>query len=101
MWTEAGRLAKDRLRSRKEGKGDDDDAAAEGATVEEPSSSSRKRRKLASAADAIEIDGMLAEWDLFAADVSDFDIRHVRAGGRFVFSFVEGPLVKALRRGDW
>jgi midasin len=44
---------------------------------------------------------MISDWDLFAEEVADFDVRHVRAGGRFVFSFVEGPLVKALRKGDW
>lgn len=56
---------------------------------------------MASAEEVVEIDGMLAEWDAFTAEVADFDVRHVRAGGRFVFSFVEGPLVRALRKGDW
>lgn len=75
----------------------DPSSTTTGSTVSAP----RKRRKVASAEDVAEIDGMLMEWDLFAEEVADFDVRHVRAGGRFVFSFVEGPLVKALRKGDW
>ena len=34
-------------------------------------------------------------------DVEDFDIQHVQGKGKFTFAFVEGPLIKALRNGDW
>ena len=38
---------------------------------------------------------------LFVRDVDEFDVQHVQGKGKFAFSFVEGPLVKALRSGDW
>jgi midasin len=31
----------------------------------------------------------------------EFEVQHVQAKGKFAFGFVEGPLVKALRSGDW
>lgn len=34
-------------------------------------------------------------------DVADFDLHHVKMQSKLVFSFVEGPLVKALRDGEW
>jgi midasin len=33
--------------------------------------------------------------------VDEFDAAHVRGQSKFVFSFVEGPLVTALRNGHW
>lgn len=42
-----------------------------------------------------------ALWQRFAADVSTFAIQHASGKKNFVFSFVEGPLVKALREGAW
>ena len=43
-------------------------------------------------------------WDTFEIKVNDFVVQHVNnqsGKSRFVFSYVEGPLVTALRRGDW
>jgi len=37
----------------------------------------------------------------FINDVEVFDIQHVRGQGKFAFGFVEGPLIHALRNGDW
>jgi len=38
---------------------------------------------------------------LFVRDVDEFDVQHVQGKGKFAFGFVEGPLVKALRSGNW
>jgi len=42
-----------------------------------------------------------ADWDEFEQELRTFDIQHVQGKGKFAFTFVEGPLVKALRSGDW
>ncbi|EPQ54547.1 P-loop containing nucleoside triphosphate hydrolase protein, partial [Gloeophyllum trabeum ATCC 11539] len=59
------------------------------------SSEPRKRRKTA------ELQASASEWDAFFARVQQFDVQFVQSKGKFAFSFVEGPLVKALRSGDW
>ena len=41
------------------------------------------------------------EWNEFEQELRTFDIQHVQGKGKFAFAFVEGPLVKALRSGDW
>ena len=33
--------------------------------------------------------------------MEEFEVQHVHGKGKFAFGFVEGPLVKALRSGDW
>lgn len=55
----------------------------------------RKRRK---------VDPTLTSaWEEFIGAVEDFELRHVlkASKNKFVFSFVEGPLAKAIRSGDW
>jgi midasin (ATPase involved in ribosome maturation) len=42
-----------------------------------------------------------ASWNTFDRDVSEFEVQHVQGKGKFAFDFVEGPLVRALRSGDW
>ncbi|KAJ7117945.1 hypothetical protein C8R43DRAFT_1154045 [Mycena crocata] len=44
-----------------------------------------------------------ASWAAFEKNVGEFEVlvQHVQAKGKFAFGFVEGPLVKALRSGDW
>lgn len=64
-------------------------------------SSPRKRRKIQSTEDKEEAEFLLREWNAFGEKVDEFDVQHVKSGGRFMFSYVEGPLVKALRSGDW
>ncbi|KAG6810904.1 hypothetical protein H0H92_009865 [Tricholoma furcatifolium] len=57
----------------------------------------RKRRK-------VENDGLnvsAESWATFVRDVEEFEVQHVQGKGKFAFGFVEGPLVKALRSGDW
>jgi midasin len=42
-----------------------------------------------------------ADWGEFEQELRTFDVQHVQDRGKFAFAFVEGPLVKALRSGDW
>jgi len=56
----------------------------------------RKRRKLND-----EPQATLAEWDQFERDVSTFNVQHILGKSKLAFSFVEGPLLRALRAGDW
>lgn len=57
----------------------------------------RKRRKV----DLAELNVSEASWNTFERDVGEFEVQHVQGKGKFAFGFVEGPLVKALRTGDW
>lgn len=57
----------------------------------------RKRRKVEESGLRISEE----DWVLFMRDVEEFQVQHVQSKGKFAFGFVEGPLVKALRSGDW
>jgi midasin len=57
----------------------------------------RKRRKL----NQTSLQQSEVAWDKFQRDVDEFDMQHAQGQGKFAFDFVEGPLVKALRSGDW
>ncbi|KAI5480555.1 hypothetical protein MNV49_000251, partial [Pseudohyphozyma bogoriensis] len=89
LWREAFRMATERLGT---------------ATASAPASSRpdadapRKRRKL----EAL-VEDLPTAWQGFLNAISEFDTRHVQKSGKskFVFSFVEGPLAKAIRNGDW
>ncbi|TIC06692.1 midasin [Wallemia mellicola] len=87
-WQEATKMARIKL--------------SKGLAKEESSTESpRKKRKTN---DHSDIKVLSQSWDGFENKVNDFIVQHVNnLGGkaRFVFSFVEGPLVTALRRGDW
>ncbi|KAJ7217150.1 hypothetical protein GGX14DRAFT_602210 [Mycena pura] len=56
----------------------------------------RKKRKVDDGLNVSE-----ASWAAFERDVTEFEVQHVQAKGKFAFGFVEGPLVRALRSGDW
>ncbi|KAF5333007.1 hypothetical protein D9758_015177 [Tetrapyrgos nigripes] len=92
LWKESIRLAKDRIKSKlKEGENDKQ-------LEELDSQTPRKRRKVIDLS-SLNISGL--QWSSFEHDVDDFNAQHVHGGGKFAFGFVEGPLVKALRSGDW
>ncbi|TFK40741.1 midasin nuclear AAA ATPase [Crucibulum laeve] len=57
----------------------------------------RKRRKV----EGSESGPSDAQWSAFLQDVEEFEVQHVQGKGKFAFSFVEGPLIKALRSGNW
>jgi midasin len=40
-------------------------------------------------------------WLTFERDVLQFEAQYVTKQGKFAFGFIEGPLVRALRSGDW
>ncbi|KAF9464151.1 midasin nuclear AAA ATPase [Collybia nuda] len=91
LWKESSRLAKERIQLKK-----NEESRAE-AVGNSEGSTPRKRRKL----DALELKTPALSWDIFFRDVEEFEVQHVHGKGRFAFGFVEGPLVKALRSGDW
>ena len=57
----------------------------------------RKRRRT-EAAHFHESEG---NWSAFEREVLQFEAQFVTKKGKFAFGFVEGPLVRALRSGDW
>jgi midasin len=59
--------------------------------------SPRKRRKLVNTKAA----KLAVQWQSLLVEVADFDLHHVKMKSKLVFSFVEGPLVKALTAGEW
>ncbi|KAI8339483.1 P-loop containing nucleoside triphosphate hydrolase protein [Chlamydoabsidia padenii] len=40
-------------------------------------------------------------WKAFGNNVAAFEVQQVQSQNKFVFSFMEGSLVKAVRQGDW
>lgn len=73
-----------------------DDPAVEMNAVDEP----RKRRRLDGGLPSS--DGpTLQDWLAFESLVNEFEAQHVLAKSKFVFTFVEGPLVRAVRSGHW
>lgn len=64
--------------------------------------SQRKRRKLADdEVSSSDLRSMIIAWDRFLPDADDFVAQHVSSQSRLVFAFLEGPLVKCLRNGEW
>lgn len=57
------------------------------------SSTEGKRKK-------IKIEGLAIEWEVFANEVYRFK-KQVESSSNFLFSFVEGALVKAIKEGHW
>ncbi|KAI9068715.1 midasin [Trametes sanguinea] len=87
LWLEATKMAKNRIQAKQ---AEEDAKELDGGTP-------RKRRKVESAGLKVSMDA----WDAFERDVQTFEVQHVQGKSKFAFAFVEGPLVKALRNGDW
>ncbi|WVF69714.1 hypothetical protein IAT40_004493 [Kwoniella sp. CBS 6097] len=83
LWTSSARRAIDKL-----GKGDSE-------TATPPQDPPTKRRKITKATK------MAVQWQSLLVDITDFDLHHVKMNSKLVFSFVEGPLVKAMKSGEW
>ncbi|KAG8982623.1 hypothetical protein FRB90_006670, partial [Tulasnella sp. 427] len=66
----------------------------------EGSDSPRKRRKLEEETISTNASSE-QDWRTFEEDVNTFEAQHILAKSKFVFTFVEGPLIKALRQGHW
>ncbi|GAA5961125.1 hypothetical protein JCM3765_001235 [Sporobolomyces pararoseus] len=96
LWREAARMASDRLGGFEES----DTTMSSGENGDAP----RKKRKLEASTAAL-----ITRWKHYLSLIAEFDARHAQpasqGGGKgkakFVFSFVEGPLAKAIRSGDW
>ncbi|EAL18568.1 hypothetical protein CNBJ2090 [Cryptococcus deneoformans B-3501A] len=82
LWTSSAKRAIDKL-----GKGEINSPAPEGSPL--------KRRKIFKAT------RVSVQWQTLLADISDFDLHHAKMKSKLVFSFVEGPLVKAMKSGEW
>ncbi|WVQ98136.1 hypothetical protein IAU59_005258 [Kwoniella sp. CBS 9459] len=83
LWMSSARRAIDKL-----GKGDSETAAP-------PQDPPTKRRKITKSTK------MAVQWQSLLVDITDFDLHHVKMNSKLVFSFVEGPLVKAMQSGEW
>ncbi|KAL6308298.1 midasin [Sparassis latifolia] len=90
LWTEAVKLAKAKIQTRI---AEEESAEHSRAAGEAP----RKRRKV----NESNLSTSEAQWSSFERDVQAFEVQHVQSKSKFAFSFVEGPLVKALRSGHW
>ncbi|ODQ78812.1 hypothetical protein BABINDRAFT_162495 [Babjeviella inositovora NRRL Y-12698] len=64
---------------------------------ETPEAESAKKRKL-SASDKSEL---MEQWTKFQAQVKQFEIHASTLDNSFVFNFIEGSLIKAVREGGW
>ncbi|KAM5539433.1 hypothetical protein V8D89_006885 [Ganoderma adspersum] len=87
LWLEAVKLAKDRIKKKQ----------AEEEAKELEGGIPRKRRKVEGSA----LNVSMEAWEAFERDVQTFEVQHVQGKSKFAFAFVEGPLVKALRNGNW
>ncbi|KAE8257682.1 hypothetical protein A4X13_0g2197 [Tilletia indica] len=103
LWRESARMAAARKR-RSATKSE----AEEGKEGEE--SESRKRRRTEKGKKEVEDEGsrqreldaaLDEEWKAFELEIDAFEAQHASKRKNFVFSFVEGPLVHALRNGHW
>ncbi|KAH6911428.1 P-loop containing nucleoside triphosphate hydrolase protein [Coprinopsis sp. MPI-PUGE-AT-0042] len=88
LWKESVRMAQERLRAKR-------DQGEPNLDREQEPTASRKRRKMD------DVQASLDRWSAFLTHVEQFEVQHVHGQGKFAFGFVEGPLVKALRNGDW
>lgn len=43
----------------------------------------------------------MQDWAALLEEIDSFELQYVKARGKLVFAFVEGPLVQALRCGEW
>ncbi|KAG8891335.1 hypothetical protein FRC01_014758, partial [Tulasnella sp. 417] len=75
-------------------------ASAQVAKELDAGDSPRKRRKVEEAPQSAII-ASEEDWKAFEQDVATFEAQHILAKSKFVFTFVEGPLIKALRQGHW
>ncbi|ANB14893.1 AAA family ATPase midasin [Sugiyamaella lignohabitans] len=85
LWREAYRMAEEMLSK--------SDSDSNDTTTEKP----KKKRKIDSATKAL----LLDQWKEFLNEVNSFEIQAKQIENSFFFSFVEGLLVQAVRRGDW
>ncbi|KAI3616178.1 midasin nuclear aaa atpase [Moniliophthora roreri] len=88
-WKGSAQKAKEQIQNKRR--------ESEDPSKEFDSQNPRKRRKL----DASTLNDSETRWSAFEREVDEFSVLHIEGKGKFAFAFVEGPLVKALRAGDW
>ncbi|KAJ8143020.1 hypothetical protein OY671_003839 [Metschnikowia pulcherrima] len=86
LWNEAVKMAYGIL---EKAENSDVDEAEEGGP--------KKKRKLGASEKSV----LLTKWQQFSQDVKGFEAQAANLENSFVFSFVEGSLVKAVRNGEW
>lgn len=108
LWKESIRLAKDRIRSklsdganrcvrfRSLGQRRLNCKRGDGSEVLELGTFRKRRRTEESHFHDSE-----RNWSAFEREVLQFEAQYITKKGKFTFGFVEGPLVRALRSGDW
>ncbi|KAJ9475426.1 Midasin [Pseudozyma hubeiensis] len=109
LWREAAKMASQRKRGPSKTEATDPDITSVDADGRAGSGSRKKRRTEQGATDGSpsDVDDARAEaeldreWVELDAKARDFGVQHGGKKKNLVFSFVEGPLVKALRQGDW
>lgn len=87
LWNEAVKMARELL-----SKIEDSDEESK-----EDGGGPKKKRKLRSNEKSV----LLRKWLEFKEDVSNFEAQASNLENSFVFSFVEGSLVKAVKNGEW
>ncbi|WPK27495.1 hypothetical protein PUMCH_004884 [Australozyma saopauloensis] len=85
LWKEAVKMADGIL-----SKNDDSDE-------EQNDGSAKKKRKLQMSEKTV----LLQEWNNFKQDIINFEAQASNLANSFVFNFVEGSLVKAIKNGEW
>ena len=89
LWEEACKMSRTILK--------DSEPAAVGNSDDQMSSRKKKKRKL----DPAERRDLVERWSRFGKTVEEFKSRSAVIENSFVFDFVEGSLVKAVRNGEW
>ncbi|SNX87533.1 related to MDN1 - Huge dynein-related AAA-type ATPase (midasin) [Melanopsichium pennsylvanicum] len=112
LWRESAKMASQRKKgaAKNNGNAGADDSITNADNDVRLGSGSRKKRKTecgATEGSPANVDDARAEaeldreWIELDAKARDFGLQHGSKKKNLVFSFVEGPLVKALRQGDW
>jgi len=108
LWKESIRLAKDRIRSKLNEDtnryvrfcllGRQRLIRPRGESTEVPESGTPRKRKRTEESHFHESE---RSWSAFEQEVLQFEAQYIAKSGKFAFGFVEGPLIRALKSGDW
>lgn len=90
LWKEAYKMAKNTFVS-------DNDNDSENNNDNTEDSNTTKKRKL----NASEKSELMKEWKVMQTRVNNFEKQVIDMNNSFVFRFVEGSLVNAVKKGDW
>ena len=108
LWKESSRLAKDRIRSKLSEDtnryvwfcllGRQRLTCSRGDSTEVPGSGAPRKRRRTEESHFHESE---RSWSAFEQEVLQFEAQYIAKSGKFAFGFVEGPLIRALKSGDW